>query len=1026
MTRYFFAAFISLAAISGAPGQDLFNGKDLNGWDGNPEFWSVQDGVIVGETTAQKKTAGNTFLIWKGGEVGDFELTLKARVIGKNNSGIQYRSKVLDAKKWSVGGYQMDMHPAPNYFGMLYEEKGRGIIAQRGQKVVLDEKGKKSVAGKLDTSKKLDLSKWNEFTVIAKGNTLIHKVNGDVTSEVVDDHVGKRALKGIIALQLHAGGPMRLEAKDIVLKKSDTAGLGARPLSTTPTAALVAQVKVDSGNARVHPKGFEVEKIYNVPKGQQGSWVSMAVDAKGRLYCSDQGRAGIWRITLGEPLKVEKVPAPISGGHGLLWAFDRLYVCVNGGGVGGHGSGLYYLTDSNGDDQLDKVTSVRGLQGGGEHGPHAVVLTPDGKSLMVIGGNHTKPPNPETYSVPKNYAEDLLLPRMVDARGHARGIRAPGGWIAKTDPDGKSWNFYSSGFRNQYDVAFNADGEMFTYDSDMEWDSGTPWYRPTRVYHCTSGSEFGWRTGTGKWPAWYPDCLPPAIDIGPGCPTGVMSGQGAKFPADYQHAIYVFDWTYGTIYAIHMAPNGSSYQGVKEEFITGVPLNVTDGVIGKDGNMYFAVGGRGTQSSLYRVTYKGELSTKRRFVDTKLNNSLRKQRREMESFHGREVDGSIEKIWKNLGHKDRFLRYAARIALEHQPVSDWADRALGEKNLQASLTALLALTRQGDQSHQADLLESLSQHPQAEMSDDQKLESLRVLALCFIRMGKPDEASAKQVIASISPLYPAKTDALNRELVDMLVYLGSPEVVAKTVPLLNQEAAGLEEIEFDDALLKRSGRYGNSFLSQKANNPQRQQIHYAFALKNVSNGWTPALRKQFFTWFAKARNFKGGASFGGFIENFRKESLKRIEDAGIRAEMDALSKQRVALVPAGYESARKIQVGVKPGMKFDTESISAKAGEKVAIVLLNNDPTGLMHNLAVCAPGSRQKVMEATLAIGAKAIEQNFIPDIPEVLASTPQVAPNRKYILYMTVPSEPGDYPYICTYPGHAQLMHGTLKVTR
>ena len=151
----------------------------------------------------------------------------------------------------------------------------------------------------------------------------------------------------------------------------------------------------------------------------------------------------------------ELVSAHLQGRPG---AFNRLYVCVNGGGVGGHGSGLYYLHDTNGDDQLDNVTPLRGLQGGGEHGPHAVVLTPDGKSLMVVGGNHTKPPNPETYSVPKNYAEDLLLPRMADARGHARNIRAPGGWIAKTDPDGKAWNFYSSGFRNQYDVAFNATG----------------------------------------------------------------------------------------------------------------------------------------------------------------------------------------------------------------------------------------------------------------------------------------------------------------------------------------------------------------------------------------------------------------------------------------------------------------------------------------------------------------------------------------------------------------------------------------
>ena len=134
----------------------------------------------------------------------------------------------------------------------------------------------------------------------------------------------------------------------------------------------------------------------------------------------------------------------------------------------------------------------------------------------MLGGNHTKTPEPESPGVPLNYDEDQLLPRMPDARGHARNIRAPGGWVARCDKDGKKFELYSIGFRNQYDIAFNADGEMFTYDSDMEWDSGTPWYRPTRLYHVTSGSEFGWRTGTGKWPVWYPDALPPARRRRPG------------------------------------------------------------------------------------------------------------------------------------------------------------------------------------------------------------------------------------------------------------------------------------------------------------------------------------------------------------------------------------------------------------------------------------------------------------------------------------------------------------------------------
>ena len=136
---------LSLGAFCSAESKNLFNGKDLTGWTGNPDFWKVENGIIVGETTNQNKTSANTFLIWEGGNLGDFELTLKARVKGNNNSGIQYRSKVLNAKTWSVGGYQMDMHPAPNYLGMMYEERGRGIIAQRGENVIIDSEGKLSL-----------------------------------------------------------------------------------------------------------------------------------------------------------------------------------------------------------------------------------------------------------------------------------------------------------------------------------------------------------------------------------------------------------------------------------------------------------------------------------------------------------------------------------------------------------------------------------------------------------------------------------------------------------------------------------------------------------------------------------------------------------------------------------------------------------------------------------------------------------------------------------------------------------------
>ncbi|HUS38889.1 MAG TPA: cytochrome C, partial [Pirellulales bacterium] len=311
--------------------------------------------------------------------------------------------------------------------------------------------------------------------------------------------------------------------------------------------------------------GFQVELLYSVPKGSQGSWVSITFDDKGRLIASDQGDQGLYRITpaaIGsdEETKVEKINVKMTGCQGMLYTFGKLYCSVNGG----IGSGLYTIEDTDGDDQFDKVTKLKPLRGGGEHGPHAVRLSPDGKSLYVIAGNHTDPPEAFDHSrLPRNWGEDHLLPRQWDANGHARGKLAPGGWVAKTDPEGKTWEIFSSGYRNPYDMDFNADGELFVYDADMEWDMGMPWYRPTRVSHSPSGSEFGWRSGTGKWPAYYVDSLPATVDIGPGSPVGATFGYGAKFPAKYQNALYILDWTFATIYAIHLEADGASYKGVK-------------------------------------------------------------------------------------------------------------------------------------------------------------------------------------------------------------------------------------------------------------------------------------------------------------------------------------------------------------------------------------------------------------------------------------------------------------------------------
>ncbi|MBL8814625.1 MAG: heme-binding protein [Planctomyces sp.] len=608
--------------------------------------------------------------------------------------------------------------------------------------------------------------------------------------------------------------------------------------------------------------GFKVELLYSVPGDSMGSWVSMTNDPKGRLLVSDQ-YSKLYRITppaIGStnPIAIETIDLEIGMAQGLLCAFDSLYVMVNGGDP--EKQGLYRVRDTNSDDKYDSVEHLRKLDGGGEHGPHAVLLSPDRKSLVVCAGNHTKPTDFSSSRVPRNWDEDQLLPRMWDAGGHAVGIMAPGGWIAKVDPDGKNWEMLASGFRNEYDIAYNSEGELFTYDADMEWDVGSPWYRPTRVNHVSSGAEFGWRSGTGKWPVWYPDSLGSVVDIGPGSPTGIAFGTGAKFPAKYQKSLFISDWSYGVIYAVHMTPSGSTYVGEAERFISAAPLPVTDIVINPlDQAMYFTIGGRRTQSGLYRVTYTGSESTAPVAVARDKGSEWRTLRRQLESLHTPDAANALDTAWKYLGHNDRHIRFAARIAVEHQPVEKWAERALAEQTSNESrINALLALARCGNRSLQPRLLESLAKLDGNSLTEDQKLAALRVLSLSFIRMGRPSEQIAAEVAAILNAGYPARSTRLNRELCALLVYLNDPQVAGKTVALL------------------------------KAATTQEEQIHYALCLRALKEHWTVEQRTEYFQWFVDSTNFRGGNSFSGFIKNIRQEAIDTLSEADKLALKDVL------------------------------------------------------------------------------------------------------------------------------------------
>ena len=636
-------------------------------------------------------------------------------------------------------------------------------------------------------------------------------------------------------------------------------------------------------------KDFTTDLLYTVPKETHGSWVSLCAEPGGGFYASDQGDKGLFHLTVSEGV-VEATPLDLkepgsekrlSGAQGLLWAFDSLWFHRNGG----H---LYRITDSNGDGQLDTVESQPSSTGGGEHGNHSVVLDETGEELYVVGGNHAPLPPEEAIARKRvqSWSEDLLLPRMWDANGHARGKLAPGGWISKYDPKSKTHDLIGMGFRNEYDATVNSAGDLFAYDADMEWDVGSYWYRPTRINFVASGSDHGWRSGTGKWATYYEDSLPPVVEIGPGSPTGFLSGTDAKFPEKYQRALYAFDWTFGTIWAIHPEQTGAGYTGTKELFVAGAPLPVTDGVVGDDGHLYFLVGGRNTQSAMYRVRYTGSASTEK--VAALEPTVERKIARKLEAFHGVEGEKAIDLAWPHLASEDVFLRHAARVAIESQPVTQWADRLKTEPNPQAVIAGAVALARSGEVSHQAIILDSLLALDFSELSERQQLGALRAYALAFTRLDAPSDKKRKAVLAALDPLLPSESADLNTELIRVLSYLQSPGVITKTMELItNREAT---EVPDWAEIAARNPRYGATVKKFLDNAPPSREVYYAMMIANVKVGWTVDARRTCIELLNEAAKGSGGASYPKFLVNIRNLHLgamsneDRLSLAGISGE----------------------------------------------------------------------------------------------------------------------------------------------
>ena len=662
--------------------------------------------------------------------------------------------------------------------------------------------------------------------------------------------------------------------------------------------------------------GFKVELLLTVPKEKFGSWVNLCLDNKNRIITSDQ-YGSLYRFPapgLNESLdesKVERIPAGIRAANGLLWAFGGLYVAVNDY-ERKIDSGLYKLTDSNGDDQLDKVEKMRSMETRGDHGVHALLLSPDKKSIYMITGNNTTITEAQRSRVPRDWGEDHLLPRMPDGRGHNRERLAPAGIIYKISPDGKDWEIVSSGYRNIFDGGFNLDGELFTYDADMEYDFNTPWYRPTRICHVTSGSMFGWRNGTGKRPEFYPDNLPATINIGPGSPTGVTFGYGSKFPQKYQKAMYVLDWSWGKIYAVHLEPDGSTYRGTKETFISGSPLPVADAIIHpEDGSMYFVIGGRKVQSGVYRVTYIGKHSTKP-YIHEKNQDPLVQLRHQLEDLHLGSNPQALEFAWPHLNHSDRFIRWAAKIAVQRLPVKQWSQRALKEKDHGKRAHLLLSLAKATgiDPFHRVPsdppvdikirnkIINSLLEIDLEKITDDEQLSVIRAYQVAMVRMGKPGPKYVNKIIKALDPKFPASSFEMNWLLCETLSFLEAPSTAEKGIALLLRATT------------------------------QEEQLEYARSLRTLKSGWSKELRTHYFDWFLKASNYRGGASFTKFIEFIRKDAVASIDVKQKEELKQILEKKPEIKSPAEVMAEAMTGRTFVKDWKFDELNRAASVGLK--------------------------------------------------------------------------------------------------
>lgn len=584
--------------------------------------------------------------------------------------------------------------------------------------------------------------------------------------------------------------------------------------------------------------GFRVDLLRSAAQGED-SWISLSIDSTGRIFLG-LDTAGVAVLeptptvahTATEPppftFRRLKDTDDLRHCRGILAADSGLYV------VATDSQQLVRLLDADGDGEFDQRQLLAELPYASRygHGMNQIVPGPDGDLYLVVGNDVQRPAAPSPTSPYRDPREDWLLPSPHDIGQDDRV-----GFILRFDPETSgvadgTWEVLAGGFRNPFDLAFNGDGECFTWDADMEWDAGLPWYRPTRLNHVVAGGEYGWRWGSGKWPTFFADSLPSTLDTGFASPTGMLFGYDTDWPDRYREALFMADWQHGRMLLVDLVPDGASSTATAEVFLEGSPLNICDMAIGPDQAMYFITGGRGSQSGLYRVTWTDEIEPPRPpAVDPAIAEAAaaaRATRHRLESLQQNPDPGELGFITDQLGSPDCWIRSAARTALERQPLDTWHALPVSLRDPQARRTAALALARVGGSNNRDTVLAAAAADDWPSLSPRPLAETLRIVQLSILRQGMPDAAAQQKLRDQIAAIDAEMSFSVAWLAGELLVKLESERAIPWLLNALKTAAT------------------------------QEEQVQHAKTLARVSDGWTAESAADVVAWLDQARGMPGG------------------------------------------------------------------------------------------------------------------------------------------------------------------------